>query len=96
MKAIAVGGTGNHVHLLLLLSPTITLSEAVQKIKANSSRWMHEITGKRFFWQAGYAAFSIGMSQTDATVRYVLNQREHHTRHSVEEEIESVFKKVAA
>lgn len=38
MKAIAVGGTDDHVHVLLLLSPTVPLATAVQKIKANSSR----------------------------------------------------------
>jgi len=59
MKAISVGGMRDHVHILLLLPPTITLAKAVQAIKANSSRWMHETTGKPFEWQEGYAAFSL-------------------------------------
>ena len=87
MKAIAVGGTRDHVHILLLLPPTIPLAEAVQKLKANSSRWMREQTGKRFEWQEGYAAFSVSISHTDATVAYILNQRAHHARRGFGEEL---------
>jgi len=96
MIAVAVGGTADHVHILLQLPPTMRPAEAVQKVKANSSRWMHEITGKRFFWQEATGAFSIGISQTDATVKYILQQREHDTRHSVDDEVESIYKKLSA
>jgi REP element-mobilizing transposase RayT len=36
---IAIGGTSNHVHLLIGLKPSMALAEAIQKLKANSSRW---------------------------------------------------------
>jgi REP element-mobilizing transposase RayT len=39
---VAIGGTSNHVHLLISVPPTMALAEAVQKLKANSSRWMGE------------------------------------------------------
>jgi putative transposase len=55
MTAIAVGGIADHVHILLLLPPTVALAEALQKIKPNSSRWVHEQTGRPFTWQEGYA-----------------------------------------
>lgn len=86
MKAIAVGGMSDHVHVLLLLPATMALAKAVQTLKANSSRWLHEITGKPFEWQEGYAAFSVSISQTDATVRYIHNQREHHAKRGFDEE----------
>jgi putative transposase len=54
MTAIAVGGMANSVHILLLLPPTI--ATAVQKLKANSSRWIHEQTARPFKWQEGYSA----------------------------------------
>ena len=87
MKAIAVGGTRDHVHILLLLPPTIALAKAVQALKANSSRWLHQTTGKPFVWQEGYAAFSVSISQTEATVAYIHNQREHHVRRGFGEEL---------
>jgi len=87
MTAIAVGGMSDHVHVLLLLPPTIPLATAVQKLKANSSRWIHEQTGHASQWQEGYAAYSVSISQTDRTVAYILGQREHHQRRSYGEEM---------
>ena len=81
---------------LLLLSPAVPLATAVQKIKANSSRWLHETTGRSFQWQEGYAAYSISISHTDATVRYILNQREHHKRHTFNEELDRILGKIAS
>jgi putative transposase len=63
-KAYAVGGRRDHVHIFVGLPATAKLAEIVQKIKANSSRWMHEDAGvKLFSWQESYAAFSISMSR---------------------------------
>ncbi len=39
---LAAGGTCNHVHLLIRLPASLTLAEVVQKLKANSSRWLGE------------------------------------------------------
>ena len=91
MKAMAVGGTRDHVHVFLLLPPTPALATAVQKLKANSSRWLHEQTGKPFQWQEGYAAFSVSISHTQATVAYILNQRQHHARRSFDEEMQRIL-----
>lgn len=93
MKAIAVGGVADHVHILLLLPPTMALAEAIQKIKANSSRWLHEQTGEPFQWQEGYAAFSVSISHTDATVAYILNQCKRHERRSFEQELAAILRK---
>jgi len=40
VTTIAIGGTANHIHLLISLPPIMPLAEAIQKLKANSSRWM--------------------------------------------------------
>ena len=93
MTAIAVGGIADHVHVFLLLSPTMPLAEAMQKIKATSSRWLGEQIGKPFRWQEGYAAFSVSLSHTEATVAYILNQRKHHQRRSFEQEMAAILKK---
>src|SRR5439155_19622549 len=58
---VAVGGTANHIHLLISLPPSLPLAEAIQKLKANSSRWLGE-QGMRFEWQKGYGAFSVSPS----------------------------------
>jgi REP element-mobilizing transposase RayT len=82
---VAIGGTSNHAHLLLALKPNMTIAEAVQRLKANSSRWMGE-HGVTFEWQKGYAALSVSPSQVGAVKAYVLNQEKHHRRRTFEEE----------
>jgi len=85
VHTLAVGGTGNHSHVLLLLPPTLNLSELVQKLKANSSRWMGE-KGIQFTWQQGFAAFSVSPSMLEKVKRYIRSQPEHHRKRSFEEE----------
>lgn len=93
MSAIAVGGIADHVHILLLMPPTATVASAIQRIKANSSRWLREQMRRPFEWQEGYAAFSVGIAQTDATVEYILNQKEHHARRGFAEELAKILAK---
>ena len=68
-KLLAAGGTDNHVHLLISLPATLPLAKAVQLLKGGSSKWMND-SGASFGWQEGYAAFSVGISQVNATVAY--------------------------
>ena len=92
MATLAVGGTGNHVHALIVLPPTIALAKAVQELKGNSSKWMNEIGGG-FGWQRGYGAFSISESGKDAVVAYIRGQKEHHRKWTFEQEYVSLLKK---
>src|SRR5258708_22736453 len=62
-KALVVGGTTDHVHVLLSLPATMPLAKAVQLIKGASSHWMNEKHGNDFAWQEGYGAFTVGISQ---------------------------------
>ena len=89
----AIGGTDDHVHLVLTLPPVLTLAKAIQEIKAISSKWMRETGHTDFAWQEGYAAFSIGQSQLEAVVQYVKTQEEHHRKHGFEAEFLSLLAK---
>jgi REP element-mobilizing transposase RayT len=87
MKALAVGGMEDHVHLLLSLPSSLSIAEAMRKIKSGSSRWLHESCGLAGFeWQTGYGAFTIGWSQVDATVAYIAGQKEHHRKRDFQAE----------
>ena len=86
---IKAGGIGDHVHVLFILSKDVTISQIVEEIKRNSSRWIKDFDPVyyRFFaWQGGYAAYSISQSVVDKTLQYIDNQKEHHARHSFAEE----------
>ena len=87
-----IGGTDNHVHLLIQVPPTLALSKAILAIKANSSRWAHG-QGEKLAWQQGYAAFSVSASLVPAVTRYIQDQKEHHKRMSFQEELLALLKK---
>lgn len=89
IPVIAVGGMSDHAHLLVALPPTITLSAAVQKFKANSSRFL----GRRFEWQEGYAAYSVSASNVPATIEYIRNQEKHHAKRDFQQELREFAKK---
>jgi len=89
MKALAVGGTTDHVHVLVSLPATSSIAKSVQLVKGKSSKWIHEAFPKMrsFAWQEGYGAFSIAISGgLWATVAYARNQAEDHWTRSFHEE----------
>ncbi len=85
----AVGGTADHIHLLLSLSREQSVAAAVRLIKTNSSRWLHQLPhgDAAFAWQAGYAAFTIGHSGRERVRRYIEGQEEHHRTMTFDEEL---------
>ena len=85
IQMLAVGGTEDHVHVLLAIPADTALADAVRTLKANSSRLMRG-TSSSFSWQDGYGAFSVSPSQLDRVKRYIANQAAHHARRSYEEE----------
>jgi REP element-mobilizing transposase RayT len=95
MKALAIGGAADHVHIVLSLPATLSVAKTVQLLKGNSSKWIHETSpGMRSFeWQEGYGAFSLGVSAVDATKAYIRNQAEHHRRRTFREEFERILRK---
>jgi putative transposase len=94
-EAMIVGGVEDHVHALLILSPTLPLAKAVQFLKGSSSKWLNDNRemDSRFAWQEGYGAFSVSASQTSDLVNYIRGQREHHAKKSFEEEFVAFLKK---
>ncbi len=94
MKALAAGGMEDHAHLLLSLPSTMNMAQAMQAIKGGSSQWLHEECAVRgFAWQEGYGAFSVGMSQVEATIAYIAAQREHHRKRDFQAEFVAFLNK---
>ena len=95
MKALAIGGTADHVHMLLSLPSTLSVAKAMQLIKGVSSKWVHDEfpQHQHFGWQDGYGAFSIGVSQKETTIHYIENQEEHHRERSFQEELLAFLEK---
>lgn len=87
-KTIIVGGYTDHIHILCRLSQKIALMTLVQKVKANSSKWMKDQDEylKDFYWQNGYGAFSVNPSETEGLIKYIRNQHQHHKQKTFKEE----------
>ena len=84
-----VGGTDNHVHILVEIPPKVAVSEMVRRLKGGSSKWLHrdfrQMQG--FGWQDGFSAFAVSRSNVDDVAGYIREQEEHHCKHSFAEEL---------
>ena len=70
----------DHVHLLVRLSPTATVSEFVGQVKgAAAYRVNRELQPKfRLRWQEGYSVLTLRKDEVEGVSRYIDNQEEHH------------------
>ena len=95
MTAFCIGGTEDHVHMLVSLPSTISVAKAVQLVKGGSSKWVHEQfpEHREFEWQRGYGAFTIGISHLENTIKYIESQKEHHKKVSFQEEYLAILRK---
>lgn len=85
--AESIGGTSDHVHLLIGMRATHSLAAVMRDVKHASSKWVHEtIKEKRFSWQDGYGAFTVSASHLNALKTYIRNQAEHHRKRTFQEE----------
>lgn len=85
--ALQIGGTSDHVHLLVGLKATHSIAETMRVLKGDSSRWVHEELGRTgFAWQEGYGAFTVSRSDLASVASYVRGQEEHHRTRTFQEE----------
>jgi len=85
---VLINGTADHLHILASLPRTAALSDFLEKIKSESSRWIKTKGGmyEKFAWQAGYGAFSVSSSKMDSVKKYIAGQKEHHRTVTFKEE----------
>jgi REP element-mobilizing transposase RayT len=91
---VTIGGIENHIHILATMPKTMSVSEFVQKIKANSSRWIKTLDKyyESFAWQEGYGAFCVSPSLLKKTIHYIETQEQHHHEESVRDEFKRFLK----
>jgi putative transposase len=89
---LAIGGTDNHVHVLLSVPAGRNIVELVRDLKANSSRFM-KANVPRFSWQDWYAAISVSPSQIEAVKSYIARQQEHHRTRTFDDEFVALLDK---
>ena len=82
-----IGGTADHIHIVVRLKPNHCLSDILRELKAGSSGWVHRELGYRFFdWQNGYGAFTVSSSDMTQLKYYVDIQKDHHKKKPFQDE----------
>jgi putative transposase len=79
---LALGGIEDHVHLLVRLHTTISVTELIKEIKGSSSHLVtHQVTPGEFFkWQGAYGAFTVCKEHINALIGYIEHQKQKHAQ----------------
>jgi REP element-mobilizing transposase RayT len=93
--SVAIGGTEDHVHLLVRLAKTLDVASLVRELKRDSTKWIKAEYPQLadFYWQEGYGAFSVSPAHADALKTYIANQMEHHRRETFQDEFRRICMK---
>ncbi len=90
---VLINSVEDHVHLLIDLARTVTVSKVVEDLKVDSSKWIKtqgpEFAG--FAWQGGYGAFAISEVHLNRVGTYIARQQEHHRTESFQDECRALF-----
>ncbi len=92
-RVLVMGGVADHVHALFSLSRKHALKTIVEQVKKSSSKWIkgEDESLSDFYWQNGYAAFSVSQSNVDSVQWYIENQAEHHRKMTFQEELRALL-----
>ena len=87
-----IGGTDDHVHLLIYIPPKLAVSDAVGKLKGASSHYVNSKYADKYtlYWQNGFGAFTIGKERFKRLATYIDNQEKHHRDETIEDDLEKV------
>ena len=92
---LQVNGMPDHIHIAARLRPAMAPATFVQKVKANSSKWINEqgFLPQEFSWQTGGGTFSVSRTHVDALRRYIKNQKAHHAKKSFRKEYIDILRR---
>ena len=88
-SCIEINGAVDHVHILAIVPPKLSISDALRTIKANSSKWLRDTKPScaDFAWQDGFSAFTVSTSQVEPVRQYIRDQKLHHRQRDYKTEI---------
>jgi len=88
-----IGGTENHVHVVVTIAPTILISDMIGKLKGSSSHEANQklgVVNKVLQWQDGYGVLSFGTKDLPWVIDYVRRQKEHHAKGTTVDRLERI------
>jgi REP element-mobilizing transposase RayT len=96
-KLLEINTMPDHLHLFVGLNPKQSISELMKLVKGDSSEFINKegFARRKFYWQESYGAFSNSRSQIDDVVKYIVNQKERHSKKTFREEYLGILKDYA-
>ena len=85
-QPIKIGGTKDHIHILVNIHPSVSVSNVVKEVKGFSSFIIaNKIQPESLFrWQSGYGVISISPQGISRISKYITDQKEHHRQGTME------------
>ncbi len=93
-NVLVINGIPDYAHVIFGMRPTQSLSDLMQVIKGDSSKWINQkgfING-HFSWQKGFGGRSYSKSQVNQVNDYIRDQGMHHLRKAFKEDISNILK----
>lgn len=89
-RLLRINGVSNHVHLLIDLNASRSLSSVMADIKSTSSKWMKASPDFPLWesWGKEYYAFSVSFRNREQVISYIKNQKQHHSIQDLTSELD--------
>ena len=90
-----IGGMSDHIHILMSIPPTLAVSDLIRDMKRSASLYLR---GERhkfpYFerWSESYAVFTYAYRDLEMIRNYIKNQKEHHKKVSLADELRQLLK----
>ncbi len=91
----SINCTSDHIHVLISLGGSQSISKVVGLMKGESSFWINKnkLIKTKFEWQDEYMVYSVSETTVAKVRRYIENQEEHHRKKSFQEEFSDFIKR---
>lgn len=90
---LEINGIADHIHVAVKSSPSQCPSDIVHRLKGSSSHHInHEFlpaqSPNSLHWQNGYGVLSFNQKALPFVIRYIQNQKAHHTNQTIVPKLE--------
>ena len=92
-----IGGMPDHIHMLVLLPPTLAISDFVHDLKISISVFLSSKKDefpKFKGWAKSYCALTYSKHEKDVVLNYIKNQKEHHKKVSFKDELVALLEEM--
>jgi putative transposase len=87
----AIGMVADHVHVALSIPPSVSVADAVGRLKGGSSFLVGQrLAENGFAWQSEYGAISLTDRALPVVIEYVENQKQRHADNELIQRLEGI------